>query len=808
MGDLRYALRGVRRQPVFATVLLLTLGMGFGGNVAIFSLLYQTVLRPLPYPDSDRLVFVWNTYPRMGLPRASVSIPDYVDRLEQAPSIESAALMTGRMLNLAADNRPEQVRAPAITPSFFTTLGRQPILGRAFDANDATEGNDRVVILTANLWRTRFGADPSVVKREIRLSGEAYRIVGVLPADFELPSRDTALLVPFTFTAAQRSDAARGNEFSQMIARRPGATTETLRAEMATIVSRNLDRLPARRAFAESSGFGGYAVPYRDQLVGDVRAALLLLQVGALLVLLIACVNVANLLLIRLSSRQHELAVRGTLGAARKHIARQLLVEGLVLSGAGAGLGLFVGLAGARALVWLAPQQLAGGLQPSLDAPTAAFAAALALLTGLAFGTIPALSVLSGNAATYLRDGTAGRGTLGRAAVRTHSLLVVAETALALTLLVGAGLLIRSFAKVSAVNPGFNATSVLTATIALPPAAYPTATERGVFWERVIARVRTLPGITAVGLTSNIPLSGDVSSGSYAIDGYTPGPGEAAPHGRQEVVGGDYFAAMQIPLISGRLFDERDGPDSVPVVVIDEYLARRYFANGDPVGRHVRRGGPDAPPFTIIGVVGTVNSIDLALPVDKERLYYPVAQARRPSMALMLKTAVPPQSLVNQVAAAVRELDPELPLANVRTMDEWLDGSLALRRAPMMLMAAFGGVALMLAAIGTYGVLAFGVAQRTREFGIRQALGADQRSVLFLVLGQGVRQGLVGIGLGVTAALGLGRALQSQLFGVEPSDVPVLVVAALTMLAMTLAACYIPARRAMRLQPTEALRAY
>jgi predicted permease len=807
MQDLRFALRSFSRQPVFTIVVLLTLGVGIGGNIAIFSLFYQLLMRPLPYPAADRLVFVWNSYPRMGLPQASVSIPDYLDRSTQAPSFEAATLFTGRSFNLASDGRADQLRALAVTPSFFDTLQRQPERGRGFTAADAEVGADRFAILTFSLWRSRFGADPSIVGRDIRLSGEPYQVVGILPADLELPGRDIALLVPFSFTPAQRTDQERGNEFSQMIARlKPGASIEGSHKEMATIVTRNLERLPERRSFAEASGFRGYAVPIREQLVGDYREPLYLLQGGVLLVLLIACANVANLMLMRMAGRQRELSIRTMLGAAPGRIARQLVTESLLLSFGGAAVGVLLGWAGVRGLLALTAQQLPVTVTASLQPAVVVFAVVLAVLTGLTCGLLPAARVLRGDASATVSDDSARGTTAGRRSTRTHAMLVVAETALALTLLVGAGLLIKSFAGLRGINPGFSPTNVLTASTTLPAAKYATPVARRAFWARALDAVGTLPGVTAAGLTSNVPFSGNVSSGSYSIVGYTPGPGETAPHGRQEIVGGDYFRAMQIPLVAGRLFDERDGPDSPPVVVIDQYLVKRYFAGSDPIGRQIRRGGPTSPAITIVGVVGTVNAIDLGQPVDKERLYYPIAQAPRPMMALMVKTAIAPQSLVAQVRGAVQRLDPEQPLADVRTMDEWLDRSLMTRRAPMMLFAVFGIVALVLAAIGTYGVLAFGVTQRRRELSIRRALGADQRSIMTLVLSQGLRRTAVGAVLGCAGALALGQWLQSQLVGISGRDFNVLSAATVLLLAVSVAACYVPARRAMQLDPAETLR--
>jgi putative ABC transport system permease protein len=807
MQDFRYALRSLRNQPVFTLVAVLTLTLGIGANTAIFSLLYQILLRPLPYANAERLVFVWNAYPLMGLPQATVSIPDYLDRKTQAPAVEDAALFRGGSATLAEGGQPEQLRMLAVTPSFFTTLGRQPFLGRGFTEDEAKPDADKFTILTHALWSSRFGRDRSLVGRDIRLNGASYRVVGVLPADFDLPSRDIALLMPFAFTPEQMSDNARGNEFSTMIARlRPGATIEQLNAQIKTIVDRNIERLPARAQFAKSSGFGGFAVRFRDQLVGDVRAPLLILQCGVLLVLLIACANVANLLLMRAAGRGRELAIRTTLGAGHWRLVRQMVTEGLVLSAIGALGGLALGIAGMRGLIAMSSRQLPAAAEASLHPAVLFFTMALALVTGLIFGVIPALAVMRGNTASFLKEDST-RGSAGRGTKILRASLVIAEVTVAVMLLVGAGLLIKSFARLQKVNPGFTAENVLTAQIALPATRYPDQAAQTAFWRRLLQNARALPGVTTVGLTTNVPFNGNVSSGSYSIVGYTPGPSEAAPHGRQEIVGGDYFRAMHIPLIEGRLFNDGDTAESPRVVIVDQYLATRYFAGRSPLGQEIRRGGPTAPPFTVVGVVGTINSVDLAQPVMKERLYYPVAQQPRVSgMALVLKTGLDPAMLVTPVRAAVRSIDPEQAVADVRTMDQWMSRSLEVRRTPMVLLALFGGVALVLSAIGIYGVLAFGVAQRVREFGIRQALGADRSSILSLVLAQGLRTAGVGILLGIAASVALSRLLESLLFGVTPADLTVFAGVIALLAAVAFAACYIPARRATRVDPMVALR--
>jgi predicted permease len=805
MHDIRYAIRALRKQPLFTLVAVLTLTLGIGANTAIFSLLYQVLLRPLPYPDADRLVFVWNTYPLMGLPQASVSIPDYLDRKTQADAIEDATLFTGTSANLADGGQPEQVRGLAVTPSFFTTLRRQPFLGRGFTEAEATPDADNYVILSYGLWQSRFGADASLVGRDIRMNGEAYRVVGVMPADFRL-TNDVALYVPFAFTAQQMSDQGRGNEFSQMIARlEPGATIDRLNGQMKMIVERNLERLPQRQAFARSSGFGGFAVDIRQQLAGDARAPLYALQGVVLAVLLIACANVANLLLMRATGRYRELAIRTTLGAGRWRLVRQMITEGVLLSVLGAIGGLALGLIGVRSLVALSSRQLPGVTDASLHAPVLLFTLGLAVLTGLVFGVVPAVSVIRGNTSSLLKE-DATRGSASRGTAFVRSALVVVETALALMLLVGAGLLIKSFGRLQQVNPGFSPERVLTAQIALPASRYADGPARRAFWGRLLEKAKAIPGVTAAGLTSNLPFTGNVSSGSYSIVGYTPGPSETQPHGRQEVVGGDYFQTMQIPLLQGRVFNDGDTADSQRVVVIDQYLVNRYFANRNPLGQEIQRGqGPDGR-YTIVGVVGTINSIDLAQPVTKERLYYPNTQQPRAGMALVLKSALEPSQLVSQVRAAVQSLDPEQPLANVRTMDEWLGRSLEGRRTPMVLFVLFGIVALLLSAIGIYGVLAFSVAQRVREFGIRQALGANRQSILSLVFRQGLSTAGVGLILGIAASYALSRYLETLLYGVNARDWIVFSVVTVLLLAVAVLACYIPARRATRIDPMVALR--
>ena len=808
MRDLRYAVRTLRKQPLFSLVAILTLTLGIGANTAIFSLLYHTLLRPLPYPAADRLVFVWNTYPGINLNQASVSIPDYLDRRTQAAAIEDATLFTMNLATLNDSGNPEQVGALMVTPTFFSTLQRQPAIGRAFTEEDARPGADKYVILTNGLWRSRYGGDPAIVGRDIRVSGTATRVVGVLPADIELPAPNIALLMPFAFTPAQMSDDARGNEFSRMIARlRPGATVTQLDGQMQAISEHVMERLPARAGFMKSSRFGGYAVPLREQLTGDLRTPLLVMQGCVVFVLLIACLNVANLLLMRASGRSREMAIRSTLGAGQWRIVTQMLAEGLVLAAAGGVAGVVAGTAALAAFLRsdIVPGITPGTPPPTLNLEVMGFSFALMIVTGLVFGAVPALAVARGNTASFLKDDSA-RGTASRRVGALRAALVVAEVAAALTLLVGAGLLIKSFARLQQADPGFNPDNVLTGQLALPAARYPDDASRIAFANRLLEKARAIPGVSLAGLTTNVPFNGNVASGSYSIVGRATAPGEAAPHGRQEIVGGDYFKAMQIPLVAGRTFNDADTIDAPRVIVVDQYLVRKYFAGQDPIGRQIQRGGPNSPKFTIVGVVGTINSIDLGQPVTKERIYYPVAQQAPRNLAIVLKTSLDPRMLVTPIRAAVAAVDAEQALSNVRTMEQWMAQSLQTRRAPTVLLTVFASVALALAAVGIYGVLAFAVAQRVREFGIRRALGAAPNTILTLVLRQGLRTAAIGVLIGLGGSLVLTRYLQTLLFGVTARDAGVLASVTGLLLAVALLACYVPARRATRIDPLAALR--
>ena len=803
MHDLRHAVRSLRNQPLFTLAAALTLALGIGANTAIFSVLYQAVLRPLPYKDPDRLVFVWNSYPRGGGDPTRVSIPDYLDRRAGAPALEDAALFTPHTATLSSGDRPQQLLALAVTPSFFSTLGRDPVLGRGFTPEQARPGADRAVILTYATWMSDFAGDRSVVGRHVRLDGEPYAVTGVLPRDFELPWRGVSLLVPFAFTPAQTSDEERGNEFSLMIGRlRHGATIRRLDGEMQALVGRLIDRLPARAAYMRNSGFTGVATPLADELAGDVRTPLYLLQAGVLLVLLIACANVANLLLMRASGRRQELAIRVSLGAGPWHIVRQLLAEGAVLSAAGAAGGALMGVAGVRGLTALAAEQLPEMAPSVLQPAILAFTLALATLTTVALAVAPALSVFGGGASALKENPM--RGSPGRRSSAVRSTLVVAETALAVVMLVAAGLLVKGFVRLARVDPGFSPSHVLTAAVSLPEPRYGDPVAIRQFWSRLLDDVRDVPGVAAAGLVSTVPLSGSLSSGTYRVVGRTSGPTEKPPHGRLDQVSGDYFRVMGIPLVEGRPFDDRDTFDSPRVVIVDRLLARRQFPGRPALGE--RLNFRSARNYTIVGVVGSIRDADLAQPVTEGRVYFDASQMPLRRMALVVRTGVEPTSLVSPLRTVVRTIDPEQALGDVRTMDGWITRSLGGRRTPMALLAVFGAVALALALVGIYGVVAFGVTERYRELGIRKALGADTGAILTLVFVHGLRTVGAGVALGLVLSWMATRSVQSLLFGVGRHD-PVVFAGVAVLLTTTAAvACYLPARRATEVDPMVALR--
>ncbi len=808
--DLRLGFRLLWKRPAFTLLAILILALGIGANTAIFSVINGLLLRPLPYPDADRLVQVWNKYPLMDLPQASVSVPDYLDRRQSVPAFAESCLYTFGSFNLSVEQRPERVIGVRTTASMFPTLQSGALEGRVFGPEEEREGAGPTVILSHGLWKRAFGGDRSIIGSDIRLNGTPHRVLGVMPPEFSFPHPRVELWTPFVFTEEMRSDNSRGREFSQMLARlAPGSSIATAQQQIDAIHAANKERFPQVRKFWENSGFGGMVVDYREELFGELRPTLLLLQGMVALVLLIACANVANLLLARVTNRRREIAVRSALGASQWDLARQLLIESVLLAGLGGVAGILVGLAGVRLLGWLEVDNVARGVFVGVDSNVLAFSLVLALITGVVFGLFPAAVTWRTHPAEVVNE--SGRGSSsGRRGSLQRKLLVVSEVAVAVLLLAGAGLLGKSFLRLLSEDPGFNPEGVLLAQVSLPETSYPDPTSRVAFFDRALEAVRSLPGVRSASVVSAAPFSGNSSSGSYSIEGYQPGPGESAPHALIRIVDPDYFKTLEIPLLQGRSFESGDRADAPTVVVVDRTMVDKYWPGQNPLGKRLRRGGDDAPWFTVVGVVEPVKIATLDRPVTKETIYVSYRQLPDNSLTFAIRTATAPATLTDSLRTVVGAIDPELPLYNIVTMEEQLRSSLRTQRVSMTLLALFALVAVVLAAAGIYGVLAFSVAQRTRELGTRMALGADRGSILRLVIGQGMGLTLTGVAIGVASgvllSLALSKFLSSLLFQVRPWDPVVFGAVALGLSLVALAACFAPARRATRVDPSEALR--
>jgi putative ABC transport system permease protein len=815
MQDLRHAVRSLLKSPGFTAIAVLTLALCIGANSAIFSVIHTILLKPYPWPESDRLVYIHNTYPLIGLQRAGCSIPDYLDRRNGVTALEESALFSGTSLNLAADGQPERVGGTQVTPSLFPLLKTAPAIGRTFTDDEAKIGAAKTVVLSDALWRNRFGGDAKIVGTTIRLNGEPYTVLGVMPAGFYFPNPRTQLWTPFAFTDQQKSDAGRGNEFSAMVARlKPGATIQQAQREVDAIHKANRERLPQSKPFWESSGFGGLVLGYLEENVRDVKSMLWLVQAGVAAALLIGCANVASLLLARASARERELAIRAALGAGRGRLMRQLLTESVVLFFTGGVLGLAVALAGVKAMGSLGVGNLPRGGFVALDGTVFAFTLLCAVFTGLAFGALPAWSATRGNTANALKDaGT--RATTGRRHLWLRSSLVVTEIALALMLLATAGLLIKSFNRLQEVNPGFVRENVLTAVLALPQAKYDTPEKLNAFYDQILDRMRALPGVTSAAFTTTLPFSGNNNQGSYQIDGYTPPAGQAQPHGMVRAVSPDYFKAIGITLLNGRTLTPQDTRGAPDVIVIDRFLADRYWPNQSPIGKGIIRGTLPNPVagqpriprrWEIVGVVTTIKHFNLEQPVGKETLYFPIGQQTANQVNLVVKTAASPAGLTAAVRSAVLAVDPEQPLFDIKTMETRLDEAMQSRKSPMILLGLFSAVSLLLAALGVYGVLAFAVGQRTPEIGVRVALGATRGNILGLILRQGVGLIALGILLGLAGYFAVSQIIGKLLFAVAPTDVGTLIVAPLVLATVAVVACLVPARRATKVDPMVALR--
>jgi predicted permease len=815
-SDLKLGLRMLWKDKSFSLTAALTLALCIGANTALFSVVHNVLLRPLAVPESENILLTSNTYPKAGADGLGYSgVPDYFDRLRDVPAFEEQALLNSRSQAIDQNGAPTRVRIMNVTPSFFRLVRVSPLLGRIFTDAEGELGQEKKVILSYALWQAAFGGDPQAVGRDLRIDGQPYAIVGVMPRTFSFIQPETMLWIPAAFTPQQKSDDSRHSNNWMNIGRlKPGATPQQAQAQVDALNAANLKRFPQYAELLVNAGFHSPVVRLQDFLVRDVRPILYLMWGGALFVLLIGAVNVANLVLVRSRARIKELATRLALGGSKARVARQLVTESVILTMVAAAAGLAVGYSALRMLGTLNIQDLPRANEIRLDGIVVGYTLALSALIGLVLGLIPVANVLPANLTLVLRE--EGRtGTSGRGARTLRRVLVVTQVAFAFVLLIGAGLLFASFQRVLAVDPGFRPEGVLTASINLPRSRYPDEKALVPFHNEALTRLRALPGVTAAGATDWIPLSGNNNDSVILAEGYQMKPGESVISPAVADVTPGYFEAMGVSLVRGRFFDARDAAAAPKVAIVDEKLARRFWPNQDPIGRRLYKPTDlnnliaiteKTVFFTVVGVIREIKLHDLAEGSKSVGTYFfPMDQDASRAITFALRTAGDPSALTSAVRGTLTQTDRELPVFDVQTMEQRMDQSLLSRRSPVLLSLAFGIVALLLSAVGIYGVLAYLVTQRTKEIGIRIALGSSARAIFELVL----REGLLLIGAGfVAGALGaaaLRRTLESQLFGVSASDPLVLGVVSILLIVTAALACALPARRATRIDPIVAL---
>ncbi len=814
--DLRFSLKLLWKDKGFSATAVATLAVCIGANAAIFSVINAVVLRPLPVPEPDRLVSIMNSYPKAGVERASNGVPDYYDRLRDVSACEEQALYNTPRVTIGEKGSVEQVRAMNVTPSFFRLLRVPPLLGRIFSEEEGTTGKERKVILSYALWQRLHGGQNSALGKDLRIYGNPYTIVGVMPKSFSFAGSDIQVWRPLAFTLEQKSDSARHSNSYQMIGRlKSNASVEQAQAQVNVINAANLERFPEMKQIIVNAGFNTRVVPLQDDLIRDVKRTLFLLWGGALFVLLIGAVNIANIVLARSSARIREIATRFALGAGRWRITRQLMTESLLLTCFSSGLGLILGYWGLKALNQIGLDRLPRADEVALDGAVAIFILGLALVVGVAIGLIPMMQALHVNLNLVFRQD--GRAGTSRGARALRNALAVAQVAIALVLLIGAGLLLASFRKVIAINPGFDTPQqVLTGSVTLPAARYKSDADRRSFIARALESIRSVPGVQQAGATDTIPFGSRYSDGVILAEGYEMKPGESLVSPNQVVVTPGYFEAMGIPLLQGRRFDERDSENSAQVIMVDDRLARRFWGDKSPIGRRMWR--PSSPQNLLhpdetshwYTVVGVIRSIKLRALVDTDErvgaYFSPFSQAPNSTMTFALKCSRNTAYLISGLRGRMAELDPELPLYDLRTMQERTEESLTSRRSPLVLSMVFGLVALFLSGLGIYGVLAYMVAQRTKEIGIRMAVGSTPEGIFHLILKEGVVILAIGFALGLSGAFAVGEYIRSILYGVQPTDPAVMLSVAAILAVVALAACVLPARRATRVDPIMALR--
>jgi predicted permease len=808
LQDLRFGLKLLRKERAFTVTALLTLALCIGANTAILTVLNAVILNPLPFPEPDRLVRMYNIYPGVGFTgRGMNSGPDYADRKQLTDVFESVAITGFPGYDVGAEGSPIRIEGQSVTPSLFQVLRASPMLGHAFTEDEAAYQKDKFAILSYGLWRDLFGKDPSAIGKDIRLSGVPYKIVGVMPQGFESPGSLARLWVPLALAPQMTSDNARhSNQWGMMARLKSGVTVSFAQQRIDTLNKQLLDRYPQFRQLSIDSRFTTVVAGMKDEMVQDIKPTLYLLQAAVIFVLLIGCVNVANLLLVRSNVRMKELAIRFSLGAGRWRLGRQLLIESITLSVFGGLLGIFTGWGGVRLLALLGSKDLPRGADIHMDPRTLAFSAALAVATGLIFGSVPVYHLFRRDLNAVFRS-TERSGTSERGAVWTRSALVVFQVSLAFVLLIGSGLLTLSFMRLLAVKPGFRPQNVLAARISMPRTRYGDDARARNFTTSLMERIRAIPGIEHAGLTSYLPFSGNGNASVVLIDGYNRAPGENPPVPGHNNVDPGYFQTMGIPILQGRLFNDGDLNDSQKVVIVDQFMARKYWPKGDAIGAGLHLGiNPSSPIWRVIGVVGSVKTNDLADANPVGQIYFNYKQTAPRAFHVVVKTGRDDPRLASAIRQELLRADPELALFDVKAMPERLAASMLNRRAAMWICLVFAGLAMTLSAIGIYGVLAYTVTQRTREFGIRLALGAQGRDVVGMVLGHGVKLAALGLTIGIGGAAALTRLMTTMLFEVKPTEPGVFVAVAVTLMGVAAVASLVPSVRAVRIRPASALR--
>jgi predicted permease len=800
--DLRYGARMLRNGPGFTLAAVLTLALGIGANTAIFSVVNAVLLRPLPYRDAGRLVLLRETNPRVG--EVSVSYPDFLDWRQESHTFSAMAAAGNIDFDLAGTGQPELVGGYGVSPNFLSLLGVKPILGRDFTAEEERAGTAPVAMISYKLWQEHFGGEADVLGKPLRLDDKVFTIVGVLPPRFALfPGADCDVLAPLGIWAADPDMQDRGDrgDMSAIGRLAPGATLPEARAEINGIATRLAGEYPKTNA-----GMGASLKTLRESYVGDVRPAILIVFGAALLVLLVACVNVAGLFLVRGAARAREIAVRLAFGASSGRIVAQLLTESLLLAGLGGAAGIVAGFWGISGLTMLLPADQFADMRIGMDPAVFLFVSVVVILVAVGFGLAPALQAARPDVQETLSEGGRG-GTTSARHHRLRSAFAVAQTALALMLLAGAGLMVRSLYQLMKVSPGFRPDRVLAMGMNLRSTQYSTKEAQRNFWRQVVARVRALPGVENAALGTTIPFTGNHDRADITIEGLPlPALGEF-PHPDFHIVSPGFFSTMGITLLRGRTFTDQDNSKAAPVAIINETLARRFWPGGEAVGKRILYGHPhpNAKWITIVGVVGDTRLYGLDHPARFE-VYAPLEQLGRGGMELVVRSGEDPASLTSAIRDAVASVNRDVPIYEVETLKQAVDDSVSTRRDTLVLLGLFSALALILAAVGVYGVMSYAVALRRQEIGIRMALGAEPASVLRLVVGQGARLAALGVSAGLAGALGLARLLKSLLYGVSASDPATFAVVAAVLAAVVLLASYFPARRAAHLDPVVALR--